>query len=124
MVDEISSDKVDSVVKKHKVVIIDCYTASCQPCKILSPILAELNEDYESEGLKVVKMNMEKNLQFGMENEIIGVPVVLVYSRGERVRFKNELGQTNDRLVGLMPADDYEIIVEKLLNEHKSIVKI
>ena len=59
-----------------------------------------------------------------MENEIIGVPVVLVYSRGERVKFKNELGQTNDRLVGLMSADDYEIIVEKLLNEHKTIVKI
>jgi thioredoxin 1 len=124
MVDEISSDKIDNVVKKHKVVMIDCYTKSCQPCKILSPILAELDEDYGSEGLKVVKMNMEKNLQFGMENEIIGVPVVLVYAQGKRVSFKNELGQTNDRLVGLMSTDSYETIVEKLLAEPTSMIDI
>ena len=66
MVDEISSDKIGSVVKKHKVVIIDCYTTSCQPCKVLSPILAELDELYSSDGLKVVKMDMEK-----IENEML-----------------------------------------------------
>ena len=124
MVDEISSDNIGSVVKKHKVVIIDCYTKSCQPCKVLSPILAELDELYSSDGLKVVKMNMEKNLEYGVENEIISVPVVIFYSKGKRVIFKDDLGNKTDKLVGLMSIDDYQDMIESLLFEGASTLKI
>ena len=62
MVDEISADKFDSLVKEHNVVCIECFTTSCAPCKVLSPILAELGELYSPDGLKVVKMDMEKNM--------------------------------------------------------------
>ena len=124
MVDEISSDKLDSVVKKHKVVAIDCYTTSCQPCKILSPILAELDELYRSDGLKVVKINIEKNLKFGMENEIISVPVVIFYKKGKRVKFKDDLGNKTDKITGLMSADDYQDIIDALLFEDVSTIKL
>jgi thioredoxin 1 len=124
MVDEISSDKIDSVVKKHKVLIIDCYTEACQPCKVLSPILAELDELYSSDGLKVVKMDMEKNVEFGVENEIISVPVVIFYKQGKRVEFKDQLGNKTDKIVGLMSIDDYQDIIELLLFEDASIIKM
>ena len=124
MVDDISSNELDSVVKQHKVVAIDCYTTSCQPCKILSPILAELDELYSSDGLKVVKMNMEKNLEFGMENEIISVPVVIFYTKGKRVRFKDDLGNESDKITGLMSADDYQDIIDALLFEDASVIKL
>jgi thioredoxin 1 len=124
MVDEITSDKLDEVVKKHKVVAVDCYTTSCQPCKVLSPILAELDELYSSDGLKVVKMNMEKNLEFGMENELMSVPVVIFYSQGKRVKFNNDLGNETDKIVGLMSADDYQDIIDALLFEDVSIIKL
>lgn len=124
MVEEISSDKIDSVVKKHQVLIIDCYTEACQPCKVLSPILAELDELYSSDGLKVVKMDMEKNLEFGVENEIISVPVVIFYKLGNRVEFKDQLENKTDKLVGLMSIDDYQDIIEELLFEDASIIEI
>jgi thioredoxin 1 len=124
MVDEITSDKLDSVVKKHKVVAVDCYTKSCQPCKVLSPMLAELDELYRSDGFKVVKMNMEKNLEFGMENEIISVPVVIFYAKGKRVKFKDDLGNKTDKIVGLMSADDYQDIIDALLFEDVSVIKL
>lgn len=124
MVDEISSDKIDSVVRKHKLVVIDCYTTSCQPCKVLSPILAELDELYRPDGLKVFKMNMEENLQFGVENDLMSVPVVMFYLQGKRVTFKDDLGNETDKLVGLMSIDDYQDMIEALLFEGASTLKI
>lgn len=124
MVDEISADKIDSLVKEHKVVCIDCFTTSCAPCKVLSPILAELGELYSPDGLKVVKMDMEKNVEFGVENEIISVPVVIFYSQGKRVKFKDDLGNETNKIVGLMSIDDYQDIIDELLFEEKSTFKL
>jgi thioredoxin 1 len=117
MVDDISSDDLQQVVSENKVVFVDCHAVWCGPCKTLTPILEELHEKYEAKGLKVVKLDVDDNQEFSMKNQISGVPSVLVYSKGKRVVFDDGAGKKMDKLVGVMPPEVYEQIVEDLLAE-------
>ncbi|MHA2396843.1 MAG: thioredoxin family protein [Candidatus Thorarchaeota archaeon] len=115
MVEDISSDDLIKVVEDHKVVFVDCHAVWCGPCKTLGPILEELHEKYEEKGLKVVKLDVDHNREFSMENQITGVPSVLVYSEGKRVVFDDGSGRKMDKLVGVMPPEVYEQIADNLL---------
>jgi thioredoxin-like negative regulator of GroEL len=67
--------------------------------------------------LKVVKLNVDENQEFSMENQITGVPSVIVYSEGKRVVFDDGAGKKMDKLVGVMPPEVYNQIAENLLEE-------
>lgn len=116
MVKDINSNELPQLVANNRVVFIDCYANWCQPCKILGPILKELDEKFQDKGLKVVKIDVDQNKEFSAENQISGIPTVFVYSGGKRVRFDGN-GQKLDRLVGVMSYRVYEHVAERLLFE-------
>jgi len=60
---------------------------------------------------------VDQNQEFSMENQISGIPSVLVYSDGKRVVFDDGAGKKMDKLVGVMPPEVYEQIAENLLAE-------
>ncbi|MGD9395180.1 MAG: thioredoxin family protein [Candidatus Thorarchaeota archaeon] len=115
MVEDISSDDIPKIIEDHKVVFVDCHAQWCSPCKTLGPILEELDEKYAEKGLKVVKLDVDHNREFSMENQITGVPSVLVYSEGKRVVFDDGSGRKMDKLVGVMPPEVYDQIADNLL---------
>ncbi|MHA1934091.1 MAG: thioredoxin family protein [Candidatus Thorarchaeota archaeon] len=115
MVDDISSAELDKVITDNKVVFVDCHAIWCGPCKTLGPILEEIHDKYHEKGLKVVKIDVDHNQEFSMENQITGVPSVLVYSDGKRVVFDDGSGRKMDKLVGVMPPEVYEQIADNLL---------
>ena len=117
MVEDISSDDIPKIIEDHKVVFVDCHAVWCGPCKTLGPILEELDDKYAEKGLKVVKLDVDHNREFSMENQITGVPSVLVYSEGKRVVFDDGSGRKMDKLVGVMPPEVYEQIADNLLAE-------
>jgi len=115
MVEEISSSDIDRVVSENRIVFIDCHAVWCGPCRTLSPILEELDEKYSDKGFKVVKLDVDQNREFSMENRITGVPSVLVFSDGQRVIFDDGRGSKSDKLIGVMPPEVYTQIIEDLL---------
>ncbi|MHA1902383.1 MAG: thioredoxin family protein [Candidatus Thorarchaeota archaeon] len=115
MVDDISSAELNKVIADNKVVFVDCHAIWCGPCKTLGPILEEIHDKYHEKGLKVVKIDVDHNQEFSMENQITGVPSVLVYSDGKRVVFDDGSGRKMDKLVGVMPPEVYEQIADNLL---------
>ena len=117
MVEEISSDQLDNHVNHNKVVFVDCHAVWCGPCKALGPILEELDGRYSDQGFRVVKIDVDQNRDFSRENNITGIPSVLVYTQGQRVVFDDGNGNRTDRLVGVMPPEVYTEIIEQLLAE-------
>jgi thioredoxin 1 len=115
MVEDISSQDLDNVVADNKVVFVDCHAIWCGPCRTLGPILEEIDHKYSERGLKVVKIDVDHNREFSMQNQITGVPSVLVFSEGKRVVFDDGYGKKMDKLVGVMPPEVYEQIAENLL---------
>ncbi len=117
MVDDVNSDQIPKIISEHKVVFVDAWASWCRPCLTLSPILEEIQEKFKDKGLKVVKIDVDQNREFSMENQITGIPSVLVYSEGKRVVFDDGAGKKMDKLVGVMPPEVYEQIAENLLAE-------
>ncbi|MFW9848514.1 MAG: thioredoxin family protein [Candidatus Thorarchaeota archaeon] len=117
MVNEVSAEELGTIVSENKVVFVDCHAVWCGPCRTLSPIMEELSDKFGDKGVKVVKLDVDQNRQFSMENQITGVPSVLVYSEGKRVVFDDGSGRKMDKLVGVMPPEVYDQIAENLIAE-------
>ena len=117
MVNEVSAEELNTIIGENKVVFVDCHAVWCGPCRTLSPIMEELSDKFGDKGVKVVKLDVDQNRQFSMENQITGVPSVLVYSEGKRVVFDDGSGRKMDKLVGVMPPEVYDQIAENLIAE-------
>ena len=117
MVEDISSTDLDQIITDNKVVFVDAHAVWCMPCRTLGPMLEEVHEKYHERGLRVVKLDVDHNREFSSQNQITGVPSVLVYAEGKRVVFDDGNGNKTDKLVGVMPMEVYEQIAENLLAE-------
>ena len=80
-------------------VIVDFYSTTCVPCKMLSRILEDLTEDYPF--VNIVKVNVTDDPKLGADQKIEAVPTVKFMRDGEIL----------ETVVGLMDEDE---IIEKI----------
>ena len=99
MVKEINAEEYAEIINSSSPVVIDFHATWCGPCKVLSPILEELND--EIEGVEFVKLDVDQHPQIAGQNQVMGVPTVVILKNGE----------VKDRFVGVQPK---EVIKEKI----------
>ena len=63
---------------------VDFYADWCPPCRKLSPVLAELANDWEGR-VKVVKINVDENRKIAMQYEVSSIPDVRFFKDGKQV---------------------------------------
>ena len=80
------------LLQDTKLVVVDFWATWCGPCRMLSPILDEVEEEM-SDKISVVKVNVDDADQIAMQYRIMSIPTLLF--------FKN--GQIVDKTVGAMP---------------------
>ena len=69
-----------------KKVLIDFYADWCSPCKLMNPILDELEKEYPD--LKIVKINVDEDSAMVQQYNISSVPTyILLKEDGEIVSF-------------------------------------
>ena len=81
MVKEINAEEYSEIVKSSNPVVIDFHATWCGPCKVLSPILEELDD--EIEGVEFVKLDVDQHPQIAGQNQVMGVPTVVILKDGE-----------------------------------------
>ncbi|MFA6252445.1 MAG: thioredoxin [Candidatus Paceibacterota bacterium] len=83
----------ETVQKSAKPVIIDFYTTWCPPCKMLSPIIDRISEEYK-EKIEFVKMDLDQCPNTGNAFGVDRIPTVIFMSNGKAkssfVGFKEE----------------------------------
>jgi len=99
MVKEINAEEYSEILNSSKPVVIDFHATWCGPCKVLSPILEELDD--EIDGVEFVKLDVDQHPQIAGQNQVMGVPTVVILKDGE----------VKDRFVGVQPK---EVIKEKI----------
>jgi thioredoxin 1 len=97
---QITDATLDEVLKTDKLVMIDFWAEWCGPCRMVSPIIEQLAEEYKDKvviGKIDVDENNEATEKFGIRN----IPTVLFIKNGQVV----------DKIIG---AADKRFFVDKI----------
>jgi thioredoxin 1 len=63
-------------------VLVDFTAAWCGPCKMLSPVIEELADEWEGK-IRIYKLDVDTNQQIPMEYSVMGVPSLILFKGGE-----------------------------------------
>ena len=82
----------NELLQSEKLVIVDFWATWCGPCRMLSPLLDEVEAEM-ADKVEVVKVNVDDADEIAMRFRIMSIPTLLFFKNGAMV----------DRSVGAMP---------------------
>ena len=73
-------------------VLVDYWAEWCGPCKMISPLVEEMAEEY-SNRLKVGKLDVDENQSSASKQNVMSIPTLLIFKEGEVVA--QQIGAVN-----------------------------
>ena len=83
------------VLKSDKPVLIDFWAQWCGPCRMLSPTISEIAEEYKDK-VKVCKVNVDEEQELAAQFGVMSIPTMILFKGGEAA----------GKLVGAMPKEE------------------
>ncbi|MBE6049141.1 MAG: thioredoxin [Clostridium sp.] len=85
MVKHIAQDSFkEEVLDNSGVVVVDFYADWCGPCKMLAPVLEEIEAEMDGK-VKIVKVNVDENNELSNEYQITNIPALKIFKAGSVV---------------------------------------
>jgi thioredoxin 1 len=107
-VSEVSDSTFENeVLNSSQPVLVDFWAAWCAPCRMLTPTVEAVAEEYQGKA-KVVKLNVDENVDSSSRYGIKGIPTLILFSKGKEA----------ERVVGV-PSNAKKFISE-MLEKHLS----
>ncbi len=72
----------NEVINADKPVLLDFYADWCGPCKMLSPVLGEIADEY-ADVLKVAKVNVDDEPELAMKFKVSSIPMLVLFKKGK-----------------------------------------
>jgi thioredoxin 1 len=94
----------EKVLESDIPVLVDFWAAWCGPCRMVGPIIDELNTEYEGKAV-IAKMDVDQNQEFAAKYGVRNIPTVLFFKNGEMV----------NRQVGVAQKETYKEAIDSLL---------
>ena len=73
--------KFQNIINSKRPVLVDFYADWCGPCKEMPAILKQVKEDLK-EGVRIVKVNVDKNPFIATQYQIKSIPTLIVFKNG------------------------------------------
>ncbi|AGK55138.1 thioredoxin [Bacillus sp. 1NLA3E] len=96
------TDQTFSAETNSGVVLVDFWAPWCGPCKMIAPVLEELDSELGGK-VKIVKVDVDENQETAGKFGIMSIPTLLVLKDGEVV----------DKVVGFSPKEALAGVLEK-----------
>ncbi len=100
-----SNFKAEVLDEKNIPVLVDFWAPWCGPCRMLAPVVEEMEKAFTGK-MKFVKINTEEYQQNASNYDITGIPCLIVFKAGKEYT----------RLVGFRPADAMKTELSKLVS--------
>lgn len=71
------------VVESRKPVLIDFWAAWCGPCRMMSPVVAEIGE--ERDDIVVGKVNVDEQPELAAQFQVMSIPTLVVLQDGKTI---------------------------------------
>lgn len=104
MVTELTKANFGEIMKSDKPVLVDFWASWCGPCRMVSPIIDKIAEEYEGK-ITVGKVNVDDEGALAAEFAIVSIPTIIIFKNGKEVK----------KLVGVQSADDYADAIDEIL---------
>ncbi|CAM3164423.1 thioredoxin family protein [Paenibacillus lupini] len=102
-----SVTKIDDVgfanaIRQQGVTLVEFGAKWCPPCKVLLPILDELQQE-EGERVSILQVDCDESPDIASQFGVMSMPTVIVFHNGEPA----------DKFIGLRPKDVYQQAIAK-----------
>jgi putative thioredoxin len=92
-------------------VVVDFWAEWCGPCKQLGPVIEKVCADYAAKGVKLVKIDVDKDKFIAAQFQIRSIPTVYAIFQGQPVadltsaRTESQLSRMLDQLLTQLPIE-------------------
>ena len=90
------------VMHSDRPVLLDFWATWCGPCRMLSPVIAEIAEEYDGK-VKVGKVNVDEEEELAAAFQVESIPMVVLMKDGKAV----------DGFAGYRPKADIVKLLDK-----------
>ena len=88
----------NDVLKSSMLTLVDFWAEWCGPCKQISPLLEEIANE-KKDIVKVIKLNVDANRETAEKYNIMGIPTLLLFKKGEVVGSTVGASMTKSQLI-------------------------
>jgi thioredoxin 1 len=100
----VEESEFDTLLNAEEVVVVDFTATWCGPCRLISPLMDQLAEEYKGR-VKVVKVDIDNNKPIFKKFGLRSIPAVLIFKNSELI----------ETIVGVSPYEQFSSAVQKLL---------
>ena len=101
---DLNESNFDDSINNGKVVIVDFWAEWCGPCKMLTPIMNELADDFDGKAI-ISKVNVDLAPSIAQKYSIRSIPSILFFKKGV----------VEQQLVGVVPKEEITKIINDLM---------
>ncbi|WP_419959175.1 thioredoxin [Psychrobacillus sp. BM2] len=96
------TDQTFNTEIEEGLVLVDFWATWCGPCKMIAPVLEEMDAEM-SDKVKIVKVDVDENQATASQFGIMSIPTLVLFKDGKPV----------DKAVGFQPKEALVQFVEK-----------
>lgn len=100
----INSQEFEELIKEEKPTLVDFFATWCGPCRMLSPILEQVEQGANGE-FNIVKMDVDESYDVAKKFGIMSVPTMIIFKNGEE----------QEKIVGLRQKTQIEEAIKKFI---------
>ena len=75
----------NEVLHEKGIVLVDFFATWCGPCKMLSPVIHQVAEEYAGI-VKVGKVDVDAEMELATQYGIVSIPTLMVFKDGKPVQ--------------------------------------
>ncbi|WP_203361549.1 thioredoxin [Bacillus sp. REN10] len=98
-----ATDQTFSTETENGLVLVDFWAPWCGPCKMIAPVLEELDAELSGTA-KVVKVDVDDNQETAAKFGVMSIPTLILFKDGQPV----------DKVIGFQPKE----ALAELINKH------